>query len=315
MTVIDEVSERLSSRRERFSEARERWEQRSHPSGERRGPLTRTLGWFSIGLGAAEMAMPGTMSKLIGVRDDHRALVRSMGMREIAAGVGILAQRKPAGWIWARVAGDAVDLSLLGAALSARRTHKKRAAIATAAVAGVTALDIVCGARLAKGGIRRVRESIAINKSPEECYQFWHDFENMPRIMTHVESVRTIGENRLRWRIKAPAGVPIEWDAEIVEDRTNQRISWQSAEDARMRAAGTIRFEGGPGGRGTILHISLSYVPPGGALGALIAKRFGVDPEQRMYNTLHNFKKLIETGEIISNEGPSGRDIEPEERR
>src|SRR5438045_764237 len=126
-----------------------------HASGSRNGSqerLANSLGWFSIGLGLAELIAPATIAQLIGVRDKDRTrtLLRAYGLREIAAGVGILSQPRPAGWLWSRVAGDVLDLASLGSALSAEDSNRTRVAIATAAVVGVTALDVVCGQQLAR---------------------------------------------------------------------------------------------------------------------------------------------------------------------
>lgn len=119
--------------------------------------LTKGLGWFSLGLGVAELTMPGKMAGLIGVPDraKTKAVLRSYGLREIASGIGILAQPRQARWLWSRVAGDAMDLSWLGAALASSRANKTRVACAAAAVAGVTALDLLCGKRLRRsnGGV------------------------------------------------------------------------------------------------------------------------------------------------------------------
>ena len=68
--------------------------------------LAAALGWFSIAIGLAEIIAPHVISRLIGVRGDHRVLLRVFGLREIASGLGILSQRNPAGWLWSRVAGD-----------------------------------------------------------------------------------------------------------------------------------------------------------------------------------------------------------------
>jgi hypothetical protein len=110
------------------------------------------LGWFSIGLGLAQVAAPREVARFIGIggEDRNRGLMRALGMREIASGVGILTQSSPAGWVWARVAGDAMDLALLGAAMTSDRTQHDRVVIATAAVAGVTVLDLLCGQRLSR---------------------------------------------------------------------------------------------------------------------------------------------------------------------
>jgi hypothetical protein len=102
--------------------------------------LTRALGWFSIGLGLAELVAPGALGRFLGV-PHRRGLIRGFGARELAAGLGIL--RGPARpFVWSRVAGDLLDLAALGAAL--RRTPRRRnVALATVAVLGATALDVV----------------------------------------------------------------------------------------------------------------------------------------------------------------------------
>ncbi len=109
-------------------------------------PLANFLGLFSIGLGLAEATAPNTMADLTGVR--HPTLLRAYGLREIAAGVGILANRRPAGWLWARVAGDVLDLATLGATYAhGDGRDRRRSLISLAAVAGVTALDVIAAGR------------------------------------------------------------------------------------------------------------------------------------------------------------------------
>jgi hypothetical protein len=109
--------------------------------------LARGLGWFSIGLGLAEFLAPQAMARLTGV--PHPRLLQLYGLREIAAGIGIFSNPRPAGWLWARVAGDALDLATLGAAMAEDDGEgRTKAWIAAAAVAGVTALDLMCAAEL-----------------------------------------------------------------------------------------------------------------------------------------------------------------------
>jgi hypothetical protein len=108
--------------------------------------LAQGLGWFSIGLGLAEIVAPRGLASLIGVRH-HPVLFRLLGVREMVSGVGILANPRPAGWVWSRVAGDMMDLSLLGAALGSS-AQPGRTVAATAAVIGVAAVDLLCGRRL-----------------------------------------------------------------------------------------------------------------------------------------------------------------------
>ena len=97
-------------------------------SGEANGRLANGLGWFSIGLGLAEVVTPGTVANLIGVQDDdkNRSLLRFYGMRELAAGVGILSQPQAPGWVWSRVAGDLMDLATLARAMRSDRSEETR---------------------------------------------------------------------------------------------------------------------------------------------------------------------------------------------
>jgi uncharacterized membrane protein len=159
----------------------------------------------------------------------------------------------------------------------------------------------------AKRGIK-VEKSITINKSPEELYRFWRNFENLPRFMDHLESVQVTGGNRSHWVAKAPAGKTVEWDAEIYNEKENELIAWRSLEGADVDNAGSVRFQPAPGGRGTEVKVVLKYDPPGGVIGATIAKLFGEEPSQQIEEDLRRFKQVMETGEITTTTGqPSGR--------
>jgi hypothetical protein len=108
------------------------------------------IGFFSVALGAAEMFAPQTVAELSGI-ESPPFLTRLLGAREIVSGIGILTNSRPTGWLWARVAGDVLDLALLGMApLRSERRARTRFLAATAAVVGVTLLDIVMGARYAQ---------------------------------------------------------------------------------------------------------------------------------------------------------------------
>jgi uncharacterized membrane protein len=269
--------------------------------------LARGLGWFSIGLGLAEALTPGAIGKISGIKG-NRGFIRLMGLREIAHGLAIFAQgKRPATALWARVAGDALDLAALGAAFASPRNQKGKLAFATANVLAVTALDVICAQALSSrdsaktGGT--VRNSLIINRAPEELYQFWRDFENLPRFMPYLESVQITGEGRSHWVAKAPADTSVEWDAEITEDRPNELISWRSLEGADVDNSGTVRFEPAPGNRGTIVKVDINYNPPGGVIGAAVAKLMGDDPGAQAMESLRCFKQLMETGEIVVSDG------------
>jgi len=154
----------------------------------------------------------------------------------------------------------------------------------------------------ADGGLW-VEKSVTINKSPAELYHFWHNFENLPRFMEHLEAVQVLDAKRSHWVAKAPAGRTVEWDAEITQDEENALIAWRSLDNADVSNTGSVRFQPLPGGRGTEVDILVRYNPPGGVLGALVAKMFGEEPAQQIGDDLRRFKQLMEAGEIPTTEG------------
>jgi uncharacterized membrane protein len=275
--------------------------------------LARALGWFSVGLGLAEVAAPRRLARAIGIHD-HAHTLRLFGLREIGTGLGIFSRPRPAAWLWGRVAGDLIDLFFLGAAGRARRAEPKRIAAATAAVLGVTALDVFCGERLsgartavsrsvAPDGSIRVTKSIAINRPREECYRFWRELQNLPRFLRHLESVTVKGDRRSHWKAKAPAGSEIEWDAEITDERPNEMLAWRSLDGSQVDNSGSVHFEPAPKSQGTVVRVALRYRPPAGALGAAVARLFGEEPEQQIGDDLRRLKQVLETGEVITTEG------------
>jgi uncharacterized membrane protein len=153
-----------------------------------------------------------------------------------------------------------------------------------------------------------VEKAIAIDKSPEELFSFWRQFENLPRFMTHLESVSCTGLNRSHWIAQGPGGKNVEWDAEIYNEKPNELIAWRSLPDADVVNAGSVRFT--PlGVRGTEVKVVLNYNVPGGKVSALLAKLFGREPGQMIAADLRRLKQILETGEAATTEGqPSGRD-------
>ena len=119
------------------------------PSNKQLDTLAQGLGWFSLGLGALEIIAPRALDRMLGA-GDHTPATRLFGLREIAAGLGILSSSDPKFWLWARVAGDALDLGALAPTLDERNPHRTMAATAFANVALITALDIFCAAALTR---------------------------------------------------------------------------------------------------------------------------------------------------------------------
>jgi len=283
---------------------------------ERAAQLAKALGWFSIGLGVAQVLAPRGVSRAIGVQQ-HPGVLRAIGAREIVNGIGILRRRRQAGWMWTRVAGDAMDLALLGMAARSAHNRQRRLGLATAAVAGVAVLDLISSVQTAErerieqglppGTEVHIVKSITVNRPAEECYRSWRDFEGLPRFMRHLESVRITGDNRMRWKAKGPVGLSVEWDAELTADEPGQYLAWRSIQGSEVDNSGTVHFERAPGGRGTIMRVDMRYSPPGGRAGALVAKLFGEEPAQQIDEDLRRFKWLLETGEIPTTVGqPSG---------
>ena len=241
------------------------------------------------------------------------------GFRELTAGIGILTQPRPAGWIWGRVAGDVMDLASLGSAFSYPGTNLTRATAATAAVLGVTALDVVCGQRLSQqpgGGAvdrraRTVIKTIIVDRSPEDAYRFWHDFQNLPKFMTYLESVQAVGDRRTRWVAKGPAGATIQWDAETLIDEPNRVIAWRTIDGAGFQHSGSVRFENAPGNRGTLVRVEMQYSPAGGAIGSAVGKVLGGDLGRRVQHDLRNFKEILEVGEVTQSDASIHRRMHP----
>src|SRR5437762_4217982 len=151
----------------------------------------------------------------------------------------------------------------------------------------------------------RVEEAVTVNASASDLYQFWRNFENLPRFMDHLESVHVEDSKHSHWRAKGPIGLKAEWDAEIINEVPNELIGWRSVDGSNVDNAGSVHFT--PTQRGTEVKVVLRYDPPGGALGAAVAKVFGEDPRRQVREDLRRFKQLVETGEVATTEGqPTG---------
>ncbi len=282
-----------------------------HDAGAQR--LGRALGWFSLGRGIAQISAPHAVGRLSGVDDSAQAsaVVPLMGVRELVQAAGLLRGHHPRWWEWTRVAGDAIDLTLLGVTLRHRGgERRRRTTVAAAAVVGITAVDLYAASRTAgttrSNSALRLQSSITINRGVDEVYRFWRDFENLPRFMAHLESVRVTGEKRSHWTAKGPAGSTVGWDAEIVVEMPDALITWRSLNAADVTNAGSVRFSPAPRQRCTEVRVELEYAPPGGRVGTAIAALFGESPGQQVRDDLRRFKQVIETGEVVRSEGSPG---------
>ena len=282
------------------------------------------LGYFSIGLGLTELLAPGLVARVVGIDhedDQNLAVTRLMGAREITHGLAILSKQQPEKAVWSRVAGDVLDLALLGKALSNPRNARGRTLFATAQVLAVTALDIITAKQLsmqpktvanatADEGIIRTKQSITIWKPVEEVYAYWRDFENLPRFMRHLIRVEVKADGRSHWVAKAPGGQSVEWDAITIADAPNEKISWRSVEGSDIYNAGTVHFRPAPRG-GTEVRVEMEYDPPFGKLGSKVAMLWREEPGQQVKDDLRHFKQVLEVGEIVVSDATKQRGMHP----
>jgi uncharacterized membrane protein len=272
--------------------------------------LARGLGWFSVGLGVAQLVAPRRVARVIGVADDAeaRTAMRLVGAREVVSGAGILASANPAPFVVGRVGGDLVDLALLTRAMDDEGASRGRLSGAFAAVAGVALLDLAASAMLAsgdRGGVVEVRKAVTVRCSRQDAYATWRDLRRLPEFMTHLERVEERGPTS-HWVASGPRGT-LEWDAELVEDVPGDHIAWRSLPGASVDNAGWVWFTDAPAGQGTEVHVAMEVVVPGGPLGAAAGTLLGASPRQRVADDLLRFKQVMETGEVVVSEGsPEG---------
>ena len=192
--------------------------------------------------------------------------------------------------------------ALIGGAALALYGLSRRSPLGMAIAAGGGALALA-GARPNARREPIARSSVQVNCSPEKAYQFWRNFENLPRFMHHLESVRVTGDNRSEWVAIGPMNSRVKWNAEIVNERDNELIVWRSLPGSEVSVEGSVEFRRASGDRGTVMDVMTTYRPPAGAVGRAVAKMFGKDPSFLMRQDLRRFKALIETGEIPTVEG------------
>lgn len=277
------------------------------------------LGWFSIGLGLADLLAPRQVARLIGADEEDattRAVLMGVGVRELACGVGLLSKSRPALWSWARVAGDVMDLALLGYVWRTNPVSREQMLGAGGTVLGAAWADAQTAVQLSRTHVEpladgvSVRQSVTVQKTPAEAYSFFRRLENLPQFMWHLEAVVEEGD-RSRWRAKGPMGTHIEWEAEIVEDRPGDCIAWRSLPGADVANRGRVVFRPAPGGQGSEICVELSYDPPAGAIGSSIAKLFGREPSQQISADLRRLKQVLETGEVLHSDASIHRGMHP----
>src|SRR5205085_739152 len=122
--------------------------------------------------------------------------------------------------------------------------------------------------------------------------------ENLPQFMAHLDQVTETSDSRSHWAARGPAGLAVEWDAEIINEVENKVLGWRSLPGSDVATAGSVHFHAARGGRSTQVTVHLQYAPPAGKAGAFLASLFGREPSQTIREDLRHFKQLLEAGEV-----------------
>ncbi|HET9425252.1 MAG TPA: SRPBCC family protein [Gemmatimonadaceae bacterium] len=154
----------------------------------------------------------------------------------------------------------------------------------------------------------KIERSITIAKPAAELYDFWRNFQNLPRVLDHLESVSDLGNGRSHWVALGPNASRVEWDSEIVNEIPGELIAWKTVGRPDVAHAGSVHFTPTADGRSTVVRWVMDYEPPGGRFSAMAARIIGESPDQKIRSDLERLKILFETGEVATTEGQtSGR--------
>lgn len=133
-----------------------------------------------------------------------------------------------------------------------------------------------------------IEKSITVDVPVRTAYNQWTQFESFPAFMEGVEEVRQITDKKLHWRAEI-AGKTEEWDAEIVEQTPDRRVSWRSTSGAHN--AGTVSFQP-MGANQTQVTLRMEYKPEG--VVEKVGSALGL-VDGRVKGDLERFKKFIES--------------------
>jgi hypothetical protein len=211
--------------------------------------LADGLGWFSIGLGLAEVAAPATVAQLIGIRDTTRTrgVMRAFGVREIVSGIGILSSRPHPAWLWARVAGDVLDIAALGAAPKVVG-DRARVGTAFASLAGALVADVAAardGHPSRPDRARPISKAFTINRAPDDVAQLWNELDPLGDVVEHVRFDVAPGDRGTEVRVQFhPRWFGRKSPARVQELLRQFKQLAETGEVARSSASGTLRKTG-----------------------------------------------------------------------
>ena len=142
----------------------------------------------------------------------------------------------------------------------------------------------------------QVTTTITVLGALPDIYKFWANFENFPKFMEHIKSVKKTGDRTSHWVMQGPLGVDVSWDAETTRLDENERIAWNSKDNSALKTSGQVIFTA-LGENETQIAVTLHYDPPAGAAGEAVAQLLA-NPEKRLNEDLRRFKEFIETTSV-----------------
>jgi hypothetical protein len=235
--------------------------------------LARFLGLFSFGLGTAQLVVPDRVNRIIGLQDNarNRGIQRAVGLQELSAAGGIFGMSPPTPFLWSRVGGDALHLTLLARALQGRRNDRAKLVRTIGSVAGIAVVDAVASGLYARS-------------APTDPYAKQHE-----------------GEARQRSQEQEPVMEPVKGNPAVTIAATREEIQ-RYLKEFDIEERGEVTFAQAPGDRGTEVHVDVKKK-------SALLKAVGEDPEQKVRDDLRRLKQLIEVGEVTRSDGaPEGVD-------
>jgi uncharacterized membrane protein len=150
-----------------------------------------------------------------------------------------------------------------------------------------------------------IQKTLYIDAPIEQVYGFWTNYENFPLFMSHVREVEDRGDGRSHWKVSGPGGVPIEWNALLIQQTPNEDNAWRSEAGSMLENSGIIRFT--PVAGGTRVDLRFCYHPPAGGAGQAVIELLGTDPRGKLNEDLGRMKALLEATTRSQSHGKESR--------
>lgn len=197
----------------------------------------------------------------------------------------------------ARVAAGCMGAGLVLYGAIRRKFVGKAAAVNGALLLTRSVLNtpLKCAAGVEPGLGLRIQKTISIHATPSELYEFWKNPENYPKVFGHVDQVTREKDNLFRWQVPGPAGIPLTWTGRITRQIPDKIVEWWSTPDSTIENHGVVHLDVEKDGR-TRVQIEMSYNPPAGLLGHVVATCLGIDPKTTMDDDFVRLKSLFEVG-------------------